>query len=311
MFISVIVPVFNVKEYLIKCVESIENQDFDDFELILIDDGSTDGSAELCDKLASHYANIVVFHQSNKGVSAARNLGLLKAIGEFIVFVDADDTILPGYFSKVFDLRRYGIIKFGGLDQKKKKGRVIDFPTILKEHDFSRAVWQYAISSDVLRASGVTFDEGLSVGEDELFLFCLLVRSNEIMVSSIVYYNYYTRHDSAIHRRFTMKDAENRLVIQKKMLNYMASHSVPQESLFRRWVVNQLCYYYYCLFKIRIPFSACKVARKSVKDFFTSVDISERGWWQYAYRFVFLSVFVSVVYVLIAKNVYMWVRRNV
>lgn len=309
MLISVIVPVFNVKEYLVRCVESIENQDFKDFELILIDDGSTDGSAELCDRLATNYTNIIVFHQINKGVGAARNLGLSKMKGEHVIFVDADDTISPGYFSKVFDLRKYDIIKFGGLEQKNSE-RISYFRTLLKEHDFSRAVWQYVISSSFLKSSGVMFDEDLPIGEDELFLFCLLLRSREIMVSPDVYYNYESRPGSAIHKRFTMEDAERRLVIQKRMLEYMSSRYVPYENLIRRWVVNQLCYYYYCLFKIRPSLLSYGEARKEVKSFLASVGTSERGGWRYMYKFVFLSVCVCTVYVLIVKKVYVWMRRK-
>ena len=99
--ISVIVPIYNVESYLPHCVEGIEKQLFCDYELLLIDDGSKDGSGALCDSFAAQDPRIRVIHQPNGGVSSARNRGLDEAKGEFVVFVDADDLVRPNY---LFDL---------------------------------------------------------------------------------------------------------------------------------------------------------------------------------------------------------------
>lgn len=93
IFLSIIIPVYNVEAYLENCLFSILNQEFKDYEIILIDDGSTDNSGKICDNYASKYENIVVVHQSNLGVSSARNKGLFLARGKYIHFVDSDDTI--------------------------------------------------------------------------------------------------------------------------------------------------------------------------------------------------------------------------
>ena len=89
--ISVIVPVYNVKNYLEDCVRSIIDQTYPDLEILLIDDGSDDGSAEICDRLQMADKRIQVFHEKNKGVSGARNKGLKEATGAYIAFVDPDD----------------------------------------------------------------------------------------------------------------------------------------------------------------------------------------------------------------------------
>lgn len=89
--ISVIIPVYNVEQYLPKCIESIINQNFTDFELLLIDDGSKDSSGNICDEFAKNDSRIQVFHKKNGGVSAARNLGIEMSRGEWICFVDSDD----------------------------------------------------------------------------------------------------------------------------------------------------------------------------------------------------------------------------
>lgn len=93
--LSIITPVYNVKSYLNRCVESILNQSYDNIELIMIDDGSTDGSSILCDEWAKKDKRVVVIHKENGGVSSARNAGLGKARGEYLTFVDPDDFLAP------------------------------------------------------------------------------------------------------------------------------------------------------------------------------------------------------------------------
>ena len=91
--LSIIVPVYNVEKYLARCIDSILAQTFTDFELILVDDGSTDNSGEICDEYAGKDPRIIVIHKENGGVSSARNHGLDIARGEYITFVDSDDQI--------------------------------------------------------------------------------------------------------------------------------------------------------------------------------------------------------------------------
>lgn len=97
--LSIIVPVYNVSRYLSGCIESILSQDFQDFELILVDDGSVDDSGKICDEYAGKDNRILVLHQQNGGVSSARNAGIENASGKYIAFVDADDTIEPNMYS--------------------------------------------------------------------------------------------------------------------------------------------------------------------------------------------------------------------
>lgn len=101
--ISVIVPAYNVDQYIGRCIDSILSQTFTDFELILIDDGSKDCSGEICDAYANQYRNIRVIHQNNQGQAAARNRGVAFAKSEWIAFVDADDLIHPQYLEILYD----------------------------------------------------------------------------------------------------------------------------------------------------------------------------------------------------------------
>ena len=97
--ISVIVPVYNVEAYLERCVESILHQTYANFELILINDGSTDSSGQICDHLASQYENIKVYHIENAGVSNARNMGIQLATGSWVTFIDSDDFVTQDYLA--------------------------------------------------------------------------------------------------------------------------------------------------------------------------------------------------------------------
>lgn len=102
MFFSIIIPVYNVENYLNECLDSILSQDYVDYEIILIDDGSKDNSSEICDIYAQNNLRVKVFHQENKGVSSARNTGLNYASGKYIFFVDSDDKMCEDVLKNVY-----------------------------------------------------------------------------------------------------------------------------------------------------------------------------------------------------------------
>lgn len=103
MLISIIIPVYNVEKYLEQCINSVLNQDYKKIEIILVNDGSTDGSGELCDKYASQYSNIKVVHKENAGLGMARNTGLEHISGKYVVFLDSDDYIDADLISKLYN----------------------------------------------------------------------------------------------------------------------------------------------------------------------------------------------------------------
>ena len=101
--ISIIVPVYNIKEYLPRCVSSLQAQTYPNIEILLLDDGSTDGTGALCDSFLEKDRRIRVFHKKNGGSSSARNLGLTKASGEYIGFVDSDDYVEPDMYRHLYE----------------------------------------------------------------------------------------------------------------------------------------------------------------------------------------------------------------
>lgn len=100
---SIIVPVYDVEQYLENCINSVLNQSFRHFQLILVDDGSKDSSGEICDRFAQKDSRVKVIHKPNAGVSAARNTGIDIATGQFICFIDSDDWIESEYLQKIVD----------------------------------------------------------------------------------------------------------------------------------------------------------------------------------------------------------------
>ena len=108
--ISIIIPVYNTEKYLRECVGSILSQDFCDYELILVNDGSTDGSGVICDDYAARDSRVIVLHQQNAGASVARNAGLKLSRGGFILFVDSDDTIVAGSLRKIAENAKTDVI---------------------------------------------------------------------------------------------------------------------------------------------------------------------------------------------------------
>lgn len=134
--ISVIVPIYNVEEYLSTCIESILNQTYKNLEILLIDDGSTDNSGKICDMYAKQDSRCIVIHQLNKGLSGARNTGLDYATGEYISFVDGDDYIHPQMLEILYEALQKG------------------------DYDFSMALYKEVyVKENVLFISNYTFQE--------------------------------------------------------------------------------------------------------------------------------------------------------
>lgn len=122
--ISIIIPIYNVSQYLNECIQSVVNQSYKDFECVLIDDGSSDGCEMICDQWAQKDSRIKVIHQSNQGVSKARNRGIAEAQGEYIIFIDSDDWIDPNYLNELFQpIEKYNVdLVVCGLQQQYNNG---------------------------------------------------------------------------------------------------------------------------------------------------------------------------------------------
>lgn len=208
--ISVIVPVYNVEKYLAECVDSILEQTFRNFELILIDDGSKDKSGEICDNYARKDKRIRVIHKTNGGVSTARNEGLKEARGTYIIFVDSDDYLDKECLfvlyhaiekSDSIDCALCGI-RFVYKDPHKDSEYILPEATIQNADDFNRyysllrnnfglyANCAKIYRMSLIRRNNIIFNENMSIYEDGLFVTNYLDHCKMISCTNKVMYNY-------------------------------------------------------------------------------------------------------------------------
>ena len=233
--VSIIIPVYKVEKYLSKCIESILKQTYFDLELILVDDGSPDKCPEICDTYASKDERVVVIHQKNAGVSAARNAGLEKAKGEYIGFVDPDDWIAPEMYEKMIqamensevelvicgydyydeeyyidEKRKYRIASDEIINQKELMKRMSDMPPTIRH-----AVWNKLFKTSLL--SEIRFIEGLHSSEDVMFLTEYIKLVNKVAIVHEPLYRNLVRKGSATHGGLNIESLADSFFLHKKM----------------------------------------------------------------------------------------------
>ena len=216
---SVIVPVYNVENYLPRCIDSLLAQNYADLEILLIDNGSNDQSGQICENYAAQFSNITAYHIPNKGVGSARNFGLSKAKGEFICFVDADDYLVGNLFSDVesqldsqLDLlvfSYYNSIEknLSEIDRSAKilptegKKEKSDFIALFQElflTDMMYTVWNKIYRREFLEEHQIVF-ESYELGEDVRFNLSVYQHVNTVFLVKSAYYVYVSgRVDSAM-----------------------------------------------------------------------------------------------------------------
>lgn len=211
--ISIIIPVYNAAKYLEKCVKSIINQTYKNLEIILIDDGSTDESGNICRILSDKDDRIKVMHQKNSGVSVARNLGLSNATGEYITFVDSDDYIESNYCEVLLDsLIRNNVDVAYSNDFNKFCERDININEELiwksEEYDPVYKTPQYVVWGALYKRKvieNIRFDEDLYVGEDAYFFAKVVKNSNKLVCVNKELYHYIYHTNSAYNSKFNSK----------------------------------------------------------------------------------------------------------
>lgn len=220
--VSVIVPVYNAENHLTKTVESVLAQTHDNFELILVNDGSVDSSPEICKYFSEIDHRVRAFHQDNRGPGAARNRGIMEAKGQYLAFVDADDTVAEDWLERMVTLQmasnadlvctgynklvvRDGIIRKiksfkprAQLFQSKEEIRM-NIGSILHSR-FLNPLWNKLYSRRFVLEHGLFIEESFPLGEDFLFNLEYLVRCNSVHFSDIACYNHVINQDSLTHQ---------------------------------------------------------------------------------------------------------------
>lgn len=257
LLISIIIPVYNVKPFLEKCLESVINQAYKDIEIILIDDGSTDGSGMICDRYAEIDNRITIIHKKNAGVSAARNDGIDIANGEYICFVDSDDwleldyleTIVPILINRKPSLLINNWVRVGTddsifnmFDDNKKIISLVKDEALIQLAKQDYYGWGPVASFyEATACKRCKFDESVAYGEDLLFKYCFIKEATgEIIYQPLAKYYYFFRESSAVNSYGLRRKLDDIKVLE---------HIIEQEDnrvgdvFYKKVYLPQLVYY--------------------------------------------------------------------
>lgn len=220
--ISIIIPIYNAEKFLPECLDSVLCQDFPSFELLLIDDGSTDASGKIADRYATKDSRIAVVHQPNAGVSEARNRGLALARGEYIAFIDADDRVSPTYLSHFLpfesDLAIAGILLLYdnsgkeepyGFDRTRSARTDHDRGLLFADAEIrntTKGPCNKLFKREIIEQYHLRFDPRYSYGEDHLFVLNYVKQCRSIaLIAHIDYYYIQRDTDSLTHKLLPYK----------------------------------------------------------------------------------------------------------
>lgn len=250
--ISIIVPVYNVRPYLEQCVRSIIAQTYQDWECILVDDGSTDGSGELCDKLVLEDERLKVIHQDNQGVSVARNCGIGDSKGEYICFIDSDDWVEADYLTHLLSVmteKETDMAVTGARHESSKPENhapqeffrlKIDskYTDLFIEHvSLFYGPCSILYKSSIIKSNSIAFPKGLSFGEDTTFVFSYLRHVRDVVLAPYADYHYRIQTSGTLSYRFGEEKTFQRYQLWKMRQTFYLDkkmwNSISQENMYR------------------------------------------------------------------------------
>lgn len=217
--ISIIIPVYNISDYLDRCISSVLKQSYKNLEIILVDDGSTDNSGEICDNYKKEDKRIKVIHKENGGVSSARNTGLENANGEYVAFIDGDDYIEEDYFKILIDnIKKYNCdisccnlvtVETNGKRNKEfNASKIYDAKYIIENYFFNNFIKtiMYGPYNKLYKREiiGNIRFKNYKYAEDVLFVFEVLMNTKKVYYDQYDGYYYMHRENSAMKSNFTM-----------------------------------------------------------------------------------------------------------
>lgn len=243
-YFSLILPVYNVEKYVKRCVNSLLRQEYTDYEIILVDDGSTDSSGSICDKLADKNNNIFAYHKENGGLSDARNYGMDRAKGNYILFIDSDDWVdekllisLHNHLNKSnVDILKFGFQKMqegnykntffsyfniGVYDRRQIEETILPYTIGPKrlfchEQNACKSVWSHVYSLNFLRENNIRFvSEREILNEDYLFNLHTLLYAKSLEVTHYILY-YYDYREGSLSKRYITNEFERKLKLHRE-----------------------------------------------------------------------------------------------
>lgn len=288
MKISFIIPIYNTETYLSKCVKSILSLNLNtNYEIILIDDGSTDNSSKLCDDFSKKYSFIKVFHKQNGGVSSARNFGLNKASGEYVYFVDSDDFLLKNKnLDTILNNLSSDIVQFKMNYYYEKYDKYVQCND-LKEYTYINEKERFLydmicsntlsvspcdkiINRNILIKNNIYFEEGL-IGEDIDWSLKLYIYVNSIKTVNKEIYSYRQNRKGSITNHIAKKNIKSIIYIIDKWVNYNYKDDRIKELYY-----NYIAYQYVLLLAITNKNNCTKKSKIQIDkfDFLLKYDLS-------------------------------------
>jgi len=240
--ISVIIPVYNVEPYLKKCLDSVVTQTYKEIEIILVDDGSTDGSGPICDEYATQDKRIRVIHKRNGGLSDARNVGLDRCSGRYVTFIDSDDYVASDYVERLYrilveynaDIAVCDYFEFYGdeepIESPQKVEKIIVFDKLQAlEQLYGKYSTQMTVAWSKLYKTELFKDLRFPVGkvhEDMFMAHRVLYKSHIVVFTTKQSYFYRRRKGSITNRRFTSKNRLDAISALKERVNFFMENNL-------------------------------------------------------------------------------------
>lgn len=268
---SVIIPVYNSETTISRCLDSLLYQIPDDAEILVINDGSTDKSSEICGRYEEKYSSIHYYTKENGGVSTARNIGLDNAAGEYILFVDSDDFVEPLYWQVIndfIDQYRPDMVQWGFRDcgQTVRKRNTGDYVvagelavakkirTAIQKYMFS-ALWARIFRMDIITKYSIRFDPKLSIGEDQAFIFAYAIHVKSLVSTKFCLYNSVLENRESLSRKRRSYLLSQLLFAVDTMLQTLVTSDLTEDA--KSFYEMSLAWIYF-----RSAYSACKELQK-------------------------------------------------
>ena len=277
-FYSIIVPVYRVEPFIARCIESVLSQTFNNFELILVDDGSPDKSGQICDDYAFKDERVKVIHTKNGGVSQARNYGINNATGQWVIFLDADDTL---FGADVLELMCNEI--------RQEKADIYQCQVLIKKKDFLRKesiksgcyvikdgryrkmkpkrgqVWNYVFSCKIIKDNNIVFPVGVRISEDQAFTYSYLTYCDTIKICDVLLYVYHINENpfnsGSIQNRNFFQDTVGHVKATKQIIYHLNSCN-KNKSFINERIAMMILYF------ITLAIHLSRVDRKNAYKYF-------------------------------------------
>jgi glycosyltransferase involved in cell wall biosynthesis len=263
MLVSIIIPVYNSEKYLGRCIDSVLSQTYSHIEVVLVNDGSTDGSSLICERYAVKDSRVNFINQENKGVSAARNLGLRVAKGDYVGFIDSDDVVDSEMYKDVMEIAikhnlevvstNYYGYEIGNINYEIIRNDIPYDKVIYNEQvkkyfvqsyyagflGIIPSTWTKVYCLSFLKENKIFFDEKLKRAEDYWFNFNVFLKASRVFAIDKAYYHYYKNEGSAM-QMFREDDFENFIFNRTKLLefNYKLGFNIDCKKFDKGFVID-------------------------------------------------------------------------